>query len=188
MSNSIRKGIKIAISGKSGCGNSTVSRLVADTLGLRLINYTFKDMAAERNMEFEEFCRLAEQDLSYDIELDKKQVELARSGDCVLGSRLAIWLLEDADLKVYLTASPRTRAARIAQREGGTREEQLKATLARDARDHARYLKLYGIDNDRFDFADLIIDTEKLDQFEVVEKIIKSLNITLHGGGNFAIF
>ncbi|HEY9053576.1 MAG TPA: hypothetical protein VIO60_02025, partial [Rectinemataceae bacterium] len=31
----------IAISGKSGCGNTTVSRLVAKRLERRFINYTF---------------------------------------------------------------------------------------------------------------------------------------------------
>lgn len=175
MSNKPKRGIKIAISGKSGCGNSSVSRLVAEKLNLRLINYTFKDMAAERGMGFEEFCSLAEQDLSYDIELDKKQVELARDGDCVLGSRLAIWVLEDADLKVYLNASPATRAARISRREGGTVEEQMEATLARDARDRARYLKLYGIDNDKYDFADLILETDRMNQYEAAEKILAAL-------------
>jgi len=42
--------IRIAISGKSGCGNSTVSRIVATRLGLRVVNYTFKDLARDRGM------------------------------------------------------------------------------------------------------------------------------------------
>jgi cytidylate kinase len=41
----IKDGIKIAISGKSGCGNSTVSRIVANRLGLRLVNYTVRALA-----------------------------------------------------------------------------------------------------------------------------------------------
>ena len=90
--------MKIAISGKSGCGNSTVSRIVADRLGLRLVNYTFRALAAERGISFDEVRRQAEEDSSLDVYLDKRQVELAREGDCVLGSRLAVWLLDDADL------------------------------------------------------------------------------------------
>jgi cytidylate kinase len=175
MSNNLKRGIKIAISGKSGCGNSSVGRLVAEELNLSLINYTFKDMARERGMAFEEFCRLAEEDLSYDIELDKKQVELAEKGDCVLGSRLAIWVLKDADLKVYLEASLDERAARIRKREGGDMEQQKTVTKERDARDHARYLKLYGIDNDEYSFADMIIQTDNLTQHEVAEMIIREV-------------
>ena len=115
MSNNLR----IAISGKSGCGNSTVSRLVAKTLKLRLINYTFRNIAEERGITFEEVCRLAQEDDSYDRELDKKQVQMAMEGSCVLGSRLAVWMLKEADLKVYLCASPEVRAERIRIREGG---------------------------------------------------------------------
>ena len=41
----------IAISGKSGCGNSSVSRIVAERLGLKLINYTFHDIAEGRGFK-----------------------------------------------------------------------------------------------------------------------------------------
>ncbi len=168
-------GLKIAISGKIGCGNSSVSRLVAEKLNLRLINYTFHDMADEKGIEFEEFCKLAEQDYSYDRELDRKQVEMAEEGDCVLGSRLAIWLLEDADLKVYLKASPETRAARIAQREGGSVDEKMKETHRRDVRDNARYKNIYGIDNDQYGFADLIVDADNNDQYEIADIIVQEV-------------
>ena len=84
--------LRVAISGKSGCGNTTVSRLVAARLGLRVVNYTFKDLARERGLTFEEICILAETDQQYDRTIDRIQVQLAQEGGCVLGSRLAIWL------------------------------------------------------------------------------------------------
>ena len=174
MSNRI---IRIAISGKSGCGNSSVSRIVAKRLGIKLINYTFHDMAREMNIPFEELCRLAEKDPRYDLELDRKLVELAMDGSCVLGSRLAVWLLKEANLKVYLTASLEERARRIADREGLSFEESFKATRERDERDRLRYLKLYKIDVDKFDFVDLVIDTEKGDQYYVADRIISALSL-----------
>ncbi len=169
--------VRIAISGKSGCGNSSVSKIVAERLGIRLINYTFHDMAREMNIPFEELCRLAERDPRYDLELDKRLVELAMEGSCVLGSRLAVWLLEEADLKVYLTASLEERARRIAKREGLNFEDSYRATKQRDERDRLRYLKLYNIDVDKFDFVDLIIDTEKGDQYYVADRIIAALSL-----------
>ncbi len=169
--------IRIAISGKSGCGNSSVSRIVAERLGIKLINYTFHDMAREMNIPFEELCRLAEKDPRYDLELDRKLVELAMEGSCVLGSRLAVWLLKEANLKVYLTASLEERARRIASREGLSFEESFKATRERDKRDRLRYLKLYKIDVDKFDFVDLVIDTEKGDQYYVADRIISALSL-----------
>jgi CMP/dCMP kinase len=164
--------VRIAISGKSGCGNTTVSRLVAERLSIRQINYTFHTMADEQGVSFGEMCRMAESDDSWDRYLDRKQVELAMEGSCVLGSRLAIWVLEAADLKVYLTAAPEVRARRIQQREGGTLEDVMAATDERDRRDHARYLRLYNIDTESFRFVDLIIDTERYLPDEIADLIV----------------
>jgi predicted cytidylate kinase len=111
------KGLRVAISGKSGCGNSTVSRLVAAQLGLTVVNYTFKNLAREVGKTFEEICILAETDPQYDHTIDRMQVKLAEEGGCVLGSRLAIWLLRDTAFTVYLKAPLEVRAGRIALRE-----------------------------------------------------------------------
>jgi cytidylate kinase len=167
--------VRVAISGKSGCGNTTVSRLVAEKLGLRMINYTFKTMAAEMGISFEELRELAEKDGKYDRELDLKQVQLAREPGCVLGSRLAIWVLEDADLKVYLDGPPEIRAARIAAREGKTVQEALRKTTERDQQDRDRYLKLYNINVDDFGFVDLHVDTSLGDQHYVAGRIVEEL-------------
>ena len=117
--------MRIAISSKSGCGNTTVTTLLSKRLGYPMVNFTFRQMAAERGIDFWDFCKLAEKDFEIDRELDRRQVEMAMKEDnCILGSRLAIWMLKDADLKVYLTASEETRASRVLKREGGTFEER----------------------------------------------------------------
>jgi cytidylate kinase len=167
----MKKGIKIAISGRSGCGNSTVSKLAAEKLGLRMINYTFHTIAEEKGMDFKELCHLAETDSSWDYYLDEKQKELAAGGDCILGSRLAIWLLKDADLKVFLDAPQDVRAGRIHKREGGVYEDIYCETLDRDSRDHTRYLKLYNIDNEKIDFVDLVINTSQFTPEEIAGQI-----------------
>jgi cytidylate kinase len=162
------KSLKIAVSGKSGCGNTTVSRIVADTLGLTFINFTFRTLARERNIDLEEVLNLAAADDFWDKEVDSRQVALAReSKGCVLGSRLAIWMLEEADLKVYLKAREETRAKRIVKREGGRLESVAAFTAERDRQDHGRYLRIYQIDNDRYDFADLVIDTDDLEPAQI---------------------
>jgi cytidylate kinase len=171
MSNELR----IAISGKSGCGNSTASRLVAERFGLPVINYTFKDLARDKGMSFEEVCRKAEEGPEFDYLIDRMQVEKAEKGPCVLGSRLAIWLLRDTAFTVYLDASPEIRAARIATREGIPYKLSLQKMLARDKRDRDRYLRLYEWDVDNFSFARLIIDTGRLDQEAVADRIVKAV-------------
>jgi cytidylate kinase len=176
--NQIKKDIRIAISGKSGCGNTTVTKILSEWLDLRMVNYTFHTMAEEQGIDFEKFCRLAESDPKYDYHVDKKQVELAMETGSVLGSRLAIWMLKEADLKIFLTASPEIRAGRILKREGGDLQEQIKKTNTRDTRDHERYLKLYNIDNEDYGFADLIINTNRMNP-EQISKIILTAAIEI---------
>ena len=174
------RGLRIAISGRSGCGNTTVSRMLAGELGLKLVNYTFRSIAEEDGISFDEVCKRAENDDTYDFRVDETQVALARKEPSVLGSRLAIWMLKDADLKVFLTGSPEVRAGRIQKREGGTLEDQMRITSERDKRDYERYLRLYGIDTNDYSHADLIINTDRFDATQVVGIIRAAAESLLH--------
>lgn len=169
------KELRIAISGKSGCGNTTVSTLLSQKLNITLINFTFRQLAAEKNMTLAQILEAAKKDDSFDRLVDSRQVELARKESCVLGSRLAVWMLKEADFKVFLLASEQTRAERILNREGGDLKEIMAFTQKRDAEDSARYMQLYGIDNSAYDFCDLVIDTAKYNPDQIVELILQNL-------------
>lgn len=167
--------VRIAISGRSGCGNTTVSRMLAERLDISFINYTFRALASEIHMPLEEIIEKAKTDFSYDRMVDEKQVELARRSSCVLGSRLAIWMLPEADLKIYLEASEQTRARRILNREGGSLKDILEFTAMRDREDTRRYKELYNIDNTDFSLAHLTIDTEKSLPEDIVSEVLHEL-------------
>ncbi len=169
------KEARIAISGRSGCGNTTVSRILAEKLDIAFINYTFRALASEMRIPLEEIIEKAKTDFTYDRMVDEKQVEIARRSSCVLGSRLAIWMLPEADLKVYLEASAETRARRIMNREGGILEDIMNFTAMRDKEDTRRYRELYDIDNTDYAHADLVIDTEKSLPETIVEIILGEL-------------
>lgn len=177
--------MRIAISGKSGCGNTTVSTLVAQSLGFPLINFTFRNLAAERGIGFWEFCALAEKDDNIDRELDARQVAMAMAQtNCVLGSRLAIWMLKEADLKVYLTAATEVRAERIFLREGGSFIQRLEETEKRDKHDSARYQRIYGIDNSDHSLADLVIETDSISPQEISELIVAKVKTLQASSGS----
>jgi len=167
--------MRIAISGKSGCGNTTVSNLLSEKTGYPMVNFTFRQMAQEKGVDFWTFCEMAEKDDNIDRELDSRMVDMAmETENSILGSRLAIWNMENADLKVYLTASDEERARRISKREGGSVEEQLETTRRRDANDTARYKRIYGIDNNDTSVADLVIDTEGKTPEQIVDIILNA--------------
>ena len=173
----MKENIKIAISGMSGCGNTTISRIVAERLGLKFINFTFRSLAEERGISLKEVLDLSAKDDSWDREVDSRQVQLARTGEgCVIGSRLAIWMLNEADLKIYLRASAKTRAERIVRREGGNLKAVAEFTAERDRQDNSRYIRIHNIDNYDYQFAHLIIDTDKLDPEGIVQIIIDAAN------------
>ncbi len=171
----LNKDLRVAISGKSGCGNTTVSTLLAQKLGVKLINYTFRQLAAEKGMTLAQVIDAAKNDDSYDKYVDKHQVELALAQPCVLGSRLAIWMLKEADLKVYLFASDETRASRVFNREGGDLQAIKDFTAMRDREDTSRYKEFYGIDNNDYQFVDIVIDVNNKTPDEIVQIIVDKL-------------
>lgn len=123
-------------------------------------------------MSLAEILEAAEGDPSWDKLLDARQVELANEEDCIVGSRLAIWMLPKADLRVYLKAGFEARVARIQAREGGNRENVARFTEMRDEKDRSRYLETYGIDMDDLSLAHLVIDTELWDARQIAEIIV----------------
>jgi CMP/dCMP kinase len=164
----------IAVSGKSGCGNTTVSKIVAEMLGLRFINHTFRALAQEKGMSLAEVLEAAEGDPSWDRLLDARQVELAEEADCVVGSRLAIWMIPRAALRVYLKAGLEARISRIHAREGGRREDVARFTAMRDEKDRGRYKETYGIDIDDLSLAHLVIDTERWEARQIAQIIVEA--------------
>lgn len=169
------KTLRIAVSGLSGCGNTTVSTLLAASLGISCINYTFRNLAKELDMPLKKLIEAAKTDFQYDRLIDARQVEQAQRDSCVLGSRLAVWMLKEADLKVYLYASAEARARRILQREGGSLESIKAFTAMRDSDDTRRYKVLYNIDNTDCSIADMCIDTEQYAPEAIVTLILNEL-------------
>jgi cytidylate kinase len=147
---------------------------VGRTLGLKVVNYTFRDLAADIGVSFEEIHERSQGNRTFDYLTDLNQIRLSLQPKVVVGSRLASWLV-NADLRVWLQASLEERAKRIFRREaskGLTYESVLYRTLQRDEQNRKRYLQLYGIDsNDRSEF-DIIINTEKLTAEQVSSLII----------------
>jgi cytidylate kinase len=153
--------MKIAISGHSGCGNTTATRNVGNALNLRIVNDTFRDLATELAMSFEDLHAQAPTNAIFDYLTDLKLIRSALGDSIVVGTRLAAWLM-DADLRIWLHAPLESRADRINKRESekhSSYEAVLYKTLKRDEQNRKRYLKLYGIDiNDHSDF-DITINT-----------------------------
>lgn len=163
----------LTISGLPGSGTTTVSRLISEKYGLEMISAgeVFRSLAKEYCMTLAEFGALAESDDSIDIKIDERQKEIARTRDnIILEGRLAGHMAERA-LKVWIKASVDVRVQRIVSREGSSFGEKLAETIEREASEAVRYRTIYGIDINDLSVYDLVIDSEKWDQFQVTNVI-----------------
>jgi cytidylate kinase len=154
----------ITISGLPGSGTTTVSRLVADALGLARLpgGEVFRQMAAEARMSLAEFGAHAQDHPAIDRELDDRLQARAAEGDCVIESRLAGWLVTRAGLRavrVWVDCDEEVRAARVADRDGTSVTQALLDNAARSALERARYRAVYDIDLDDRSTYDLVLDS-----------------------------
>ena len=165
----------LTISGNSGSGNTSTSRLLAQKMGLRLVHYTFRDYAQEHQIGFATVRKMAREQPDIDRYIDERQVELARRGNCIVASRLAIWLVRPADFSVYLYAPLSVRSRRIHQREHTGYLHTLCATFMRDRDDTRRYRRKYNINTKVYDFVDIVVDTRVYSVKQIVELIAEGV-------------
>jgi cytidylate kinase len=156
--------MRIAIDGPAGAGKSTVARAVADALGWEYLDSGAMYRAAalkgseHTDIRFEGGRVLADGEdvteairtpevtasasqLAGDPEKRKAivaaQQALVRRGDWVIEGRdAASHIAPEAELKVFLTASPHERARRRAAQEGRSVEEVERELAERDAKDN----------------------------------------------------
>ena len=180
--------MKIAISGLAGSGKTAVAKKIKEILESRgksvdLLLPTFKDIVKEMGISLKEYEERAEEDSSIDRAFDEEvQRRFSSLKNVVFASWLAIWK-SDADLKVFLHASEKVRAQRIAGREKISFEEALSYVRERDQRNRRRYMKIYGIDIfNPLDVADVCINTENISLEKEAETILCCYDIRTRKG------
>jgi len=151
----------ICISGLSGSGKNSVGEEVARLLSLRVVNPTFKTIAAKQKMALMDFHKKAEKEHSIDRQFDAHLIADAKKGNCVVTTWLGPWMVKDADIRVWLYAPQAIRAKRVAGRDGMTPEQALSHISDRDESNHHRYNEVYKINIYDHSGFELVINTEK---------------------------
>ena len=170
----------VAIAGPIGVGKSTVARELANRLGYRYISggEGFRQIAQERGISVVEVNKLAERDPTLDRELDRRQADLARGGNCVVESRLSGWMV-DADLKVWLRAPVDVRTARVANREGQPLDVARTELAQRERSEWARYKAYYNIDIEDLTPYHLVIETTRWSAEAIVDALTVLIRSTV---------
>lgn len=176
----------IIISGMPAVGKTTVSRVVTEALGISMVGGgdVLKEMAVEEGFspgggdwwdtaDGMSFLKKRGKSSEFDKEVDSRLLQKAKRGGVVITSYPLPWLVEKG-LKVWLAGSAKSRARRMAKRDGMTVQQCRKVLAVRDRENYKLYKKIYGIEfgKDLKPF-DLVVDTDSIDESRVAEIVLR---------------
>ena len=176
--------LKITVSGPPGSGTSTLVKGICKRTGWKSVNGgdVFRAHAKNAGLTVEDFSKLCREDLGVDRGLDESLKSLMRedSGPEVIESRLSGWWAKEISVQIprlHISTSIEERGRRLAKRDGGTYEENLKRAMSRHMDDSHRYMELYGID-----LADMtpythVIEADDLGEHEVLGLALDILGV-----------
>ena len=116
------------------------------------------------------FTEMRKKDSSIDKNFDKYIAALAKKGNCVLSSWTMPWLYKGRAIKLWITASEKTRAERMVKRGKISFSSAAAKIKKRDKQNYLLYKKTYGIEfgKDLKPF-DIILHTDNLPAEKVFE-------------------
>jgi cytidylate kinase len=169
----------ITISGLAGSGTTTATRILSQKLGIPFISAgdIFRQMAVENNMEILEFSKFAEENESIDIEIDKRQSQIAKENkNIIIEGRLSGHLV-DADLKIWFIAPLDVRAKRVSEREDKPIEIVKKEISKRTKSEAKRYKEIHDIDIENMEVYDIIVNTSNFQPESIADIILKVVEV-----------
>jgi len=176
----------IIISGMPAVGKTTVSRQVAEALKIPMVGGgdVLKEMAVEEGYtpggedwwdrgEGMKFLKARKKSSDFDREVDARLIDKAKKGNVVITSYPVPWLT-DAGVKVWLSGSVKSRAARMARRDVLPVSKCREVLSVRDVENYKLYKKIYGIEFGRdLKPFDLVVETDAIDESRVAEIVIR---------------
>lgn len=170
----------ITITGSLGSGKSTIGKILADKLNYEYISggSIFRKIAQEHGEDINEINKEAEVNSKLDYEVDMYLKGLSWRDNLVIDSRLA-WHFIENSIKIYLYTDLETAIDRISKSDRTTegniknKQELMKNLTERRKSEIKRFKRIYGIDIEDKRNYDLVIDTDKLEPLDVVERVAR---------------
>ncbi|HEX5186731.1 MAG TPA: cytidylate kinase family protein [Nitrososphaeraceae archaeon] len=181
----------IVISGWPAVGKTTIATALAREFGYKHFNGgdVLKLLAAEKGYkvsgnnwwdteEAKNFMIERESNSYFDIEVDRKLVELVRMGKVVVTSYTLPWLVPES-IKIWLKGSRSNRIKRMAKRDNLDLNQARNIIQQRDNNNVLIYQNLYGYEFGKdLSVFDFVLDTDLLDLESVLlisKTIVKNL-------------
>ncbi|MGD1835699.1 MAG: AAA family ATPase [Nitrososphaeraceae archaeon] len=183
----------IVISGWPAVGKTTIANELSKELDYMVYNGgdVLKDLASERGYdvfgidwwdteEAKDFMEERESNPYFDIEVDRKLVDIVRNGNVIVTSYTLPWLVPES-IKIWLKGSRSNRIKRMAKRDNLKIKDARSILQQRDDNNVRIYKNLYGFEFGKdltvFDF---VLDTDllNLENLLIISKlIVKNISI-----------
>jgi CMP/dCMP kinase len=185
--------LSIVISGWPAVGKTTMAVELAKKFNLKLYSGgdILKMLAGAKGYstsrddwwdtgEAKRFMEERKSDPSFDNQVDKKLIQIIKSGNSVITSYTLPWLMEeDGIIKFWLKASQENRAMRMANRDNISYNKAKKVIQIRDLENMKIYKNLYGFNfGEDLKVFDFCLNTDILSLHSLIE-VSKSIITTL---------
>jgi len=169
----------ITISGLAGSGTTTATKILSEKSHIPYISAgdIFRQMAAEKKMDILEFSKFAEENEDIDIQIDKRQAEIAKEkDDLIVEGRLSAHFV-DADLKLWFIAPLEVRTKRIIQRESKPYDKVKNEIITRSKSEAKRYKEIHNIDIENLEIYDMIINTGSFNPESIADILLRVIEV-----------
>jgi predicted cytidylate kinase len=168
--------LRICISGFTCSGKTSIGSELAKELSIlhitKGVTSTYKQLKSDHQTDKSSELKIREtSDKRYANAFDDEVMALSKANDCVVTTWIGPWIVKEPTVKVWLFASLDERAKRSALREGHSTKEAKEYIARKDKMNIEVFKDLYKIDIlDHSDF-DLMINTEKMGNKEIISLI-----------------
>lgn len=158
----------ITITGRTGSGKTTISKLIRDELGYERYStgeYQ-RDIALKMGVNMVEMNEIMNDNLSYDHMIDStvERVSRERAADNIIFDSRMAWHFAVKSFKIFISIDPRVAGERVfanprSEEPYTSAKEATEQLVLRSDTENLRFRTIYGVDN--YDYAnyDLILDT-----------------------------
>lgn len=158
----------ITITGRTGSGKTTISKLIRDKLGYERYStgeYQ-REIALKMGVNMVEMNEIMNDNLSYDHMIDStvERVSRERADDNIIFDSRMAWHFAVKSFKIFVSIDPVVAGKRVfddprSEEPYTSVEEATRQLVVRSDAENLRFRTIYGVDN--YDYAnyDLILDT-----------------------------
>ncbi len=171
----------LTISGYPGSGKSSVAKDLASVLGFDYVSIgsLLRKMSLETHQSLLKISEKAERDKSIDYYLDSHLKQLSNKDNLIVDARLGFYFIPKS-FKMFFVVNLIEAARRVRKSRRKTENSKfflliLFEVFRRRLSEFRRYWKYYNIDLNNFNNYDLVVDTSKLNEEEVLSLVFSFL-------------